>query len=362
MADREITHHEFVACGVALALGSVLQMGIASSLLGNEAWIAVALGWILFAPCIGIYGALAKKRPSQSYFSMLTDAFGKYIGKTIAFIYLIFFSIVMGLNVYQTSVMINTLYIMRSPTFAIACLFLLCSAYASFKGVASYARAIVLPAIIASASVITIFFVVIAVGRPEFLLPVFQRSANAYLSASLASFTVAYGDSFIMMMFLPYIAKKINISKAFFDISIYIFALLLIISIREILMLGPVLEYFDNPTFETLKAISIGGQPARLESLFIVIYNTMSFIKDGLFFIGILYGFAEVFEIKAKSRFAFSLALLLAVFSSTIDEGYERIGYYSVNTAPALWAFMYVALPFLLLLMPIKKQKAETSA
>jgi len=359
MQSNKITALEMYILGLSSAMGTILRANSISGVLAKESWLAGIPSGLCFLALIHIYSSLAKRFPGKGFVAMLIETFGGPVGKAFALLYSFFFLTVLCMNTFASALTVNYIMLLPTPRIAICLLFLFATVYSVHKGFVAFAKAASFFILLSIGAILVDFILATIQGKAEYLFPVFQMPFIKYVQATFNTLSITYGDTFILMAFLPYAANNVNIGKTFAWLAIGGMILVTIVHIRETIILGPLVSYLFNPTYETLKLLAIGNDVTRLESFLIISHSATAFIKITLFFFAALYSFCDAFGIEDRKRYAFPLAILAAVYSAVFVQNADDSSYYISNIMSFIWFPMYYVMPALVLLVSILHQKLE---
>jgi len=115
-------------------LGSSLLISIISPISKHNSWLAILLGLIEGILFAFIYISLSKKFPDKSIIKINTIIYGKYPGKIISFLYIIFLIPLISLNLRYFGDFFVNLIMQETPLVAFMITIGLLSTYAVKKG------------------------------------------------------------------------------------------------------------------------------------------------------------------------------------------------------------------------------------
>lgn len=91
--DITLLQYIFIINGVQVGVGVLTLPRDIASIAGTSGWISILLGWVISLIASFIMILIMKKHPTDTIFELLVRYFGKWIGKAISIIWILYFSI-----------------------------------------------------------------------------------------------------------------------------------------------------------------------------------------------------------------------------------------------------------------------------
>ncbi|WP_071392847.1 GerAB/ArcD/ProY family transporter [Bacillus tuaregi] len=343
MQKERITDKQATHLLIIFYIGSTFIIGAGAGA-KNDTWISVILGVILATPMLFVYARLLALFPEKGLFDILELVFGKIIGKCVAFLY-IWYTFHLGALVIQNfGQYINTTTMPETPLLIpMLCLGLVCIA-AVRSGIEVIGR-------ISVYSLPLIFFIIFIVqimGLPNWNLenvkPILANGFLPVLKGGFSVFSFPFAESVVLLG--AFFSLKTNHSayKIFLKGTAIAGFFLLIITLRNIFILGGMLPNLYFPSHVAVSRISIGHFLQRIEVTVAVVLIFGVFIKASICLLVSSMGIAKVFKLHDYRSVVIQTGLLMVYFSYTL--------YDSIFEMRA-WAFeiySYYAFPFQVIL------------
>lgn len=316
---------------------------------GTDGWFVTILAGIICYFLLALIYRVVTKNNYSTFYVMLEDNLGKFIGKVFAFIisaYLIF-SVASGMRVFaevlkmylleQTPtefilvVMIFTgLYLVRGEV----------SALVKFNEIAFFAMFIPM-----------IFILIFATrgGTINNVLPLLQSSPKQYIK-SLATATYAFGGFEIAYLVLPFMKEREGLKKTFSKSIIFITLFYAVVTILCLMFFGK--DHTKEllwPTITLIRAIVIPGAfierwEGLVMSLWVLFYFT-TFVNMYYFSGDIVKEAFYLHDIKLSSLIMSPVIYIIAMYPQNIAEVYDASG----KLIPILSIFSFFVLPLVLI-------------
>lgn len=343
MRNEKITNKEAICLLMIFILGSsyILGTGTESK---QDAWISVIFGIFMSLPILFIFSRIMSLYPEKGLFEIIEETFGKVAGKVFILLY-IWYSFHLGaLVVRNFGEFINTVAMPETPKFVPMFCLVMVAIPAVKSGIEVLARtsAYLLPVIL------LIILIVQLLGFPllDFnnIKPIFNNGWQLILKGGASTFAFPFAETVLFIGIFSSLKTKKSLYKVFLLGTAIAGFLLVIITLRNILILGPVQTKFYFPAHVAVSRIRIGDYFERLELTVAVIFVVGVFIKLSICLLVACKGIAHLFHLDDYRSIVIQTGLLMLYFSYCL--------YYSIMEMGE-WAFkvyFYYAFPFQVIL------------
>ena len=196
------------------------------------------------------------------------------------------------------------------------------------------------------------------------LNPILYNDFKPVLKGAFSSFSFPFGQLVIFTMVFSNISKVKNFKRTFVVGLLIGGGVLLLVTLRNILVLGPEgisKVYFPSHTVASL--ISIGPLFQRLEMNVMLAFLACAFIKISICVFAVCNGISKVFGFNDYKFIATPVALLMFTFSLFIYNNIMETVFFAKN----VW--QYYSFPFeviipliIFILVEIKSRKSSTTS
>lgn len=338
--------------GIAAFIGgSSLFTVFTTQITFQDSWITALLAIAATLLTLLVYTALIRKFPHMGLLEMHTVIYGKWIGRLINLLYMLFclgFSAVSLRNLGD----FFTGYIMpETPMLVVLALFAAVSALSAKCGIAIVLRSAFLFFSLMVIALSLNFTLLIPNMQLQNFLPILHLGKEAYAHGTLVLTSAPLCEIIVFLILLPYADTRSDVRKSFFWGLLLGGLYLLFTFLRDIAVLGSSLSFLTEPTYEAIRLINILDIFSRLEILFAFILIIMRVFKLSVLFCALLRA-AEDTRGKPFQKKGLPLLILCSAAIATAILGF-RTGmtlpdwFRSVGTY--LFSAFEIALPLLTL-------------
>lgn len=351
--DHDVINTKQFAFTIGCFLGgTTLLTGFFVSLAKQDSWLVVLAGTLVALPVIYVLHVLVQKFPGKNLFEINEIVFGRWLGKFISLLYLLFFLTLCALNLSDMGdFTVN--YIMKdTPRLAIMLPFLAVCAWAVRKGLAVVIRySVSFVALLAAITALSILLTVDQMDLRNFL-PMLTLPPMDYVKATSIIAMIPLGEAVVVMMIASNVKNYDKTKFPPYFTGVFIGAASTLLSVmRDTLVLGDTQTLFSVPSFETLRQINIADVLSRMEVLFALGLNIVLFFKISLLFYAVARGTAQIFELKTYRPLVTIIGALILIYALIMfDSPAEHLA--SVHTVvPQIWMIVQVAFPVITLVV-----------
>lgn len=347
-------------------IGSVAVVGV-----GNEskqdAWIAVAISTGLGIGLISFYIFLLKKLPGKNLFEIFTFCFGKWLGKLICFLYILYFFYIASRVLRDFCELMTTVIFEKTPIEVVSFTMMMIISYMLYLGLEVFGRMgeVFIPYVFSF--IILIGLAILFSGEMEFknLQPVLAEGFGPIFKHIFPRMlTFPFGELVTFMVIIPYVthfqkAGKVSLFAVLISGFIIMYQRLI-----AIVTLGP--ELLDRTVFPLLSAareISLLQFIERVDLIIVFVVMFGIITKVGVFFYAGLKGLEHIVNLPYRYM-VFPLAAIIsycsiqitANYAEHIEEGLRFIPHYMHVPFQLLFPMMITPI----LIWKVKKQQRGT--
>jgi spore germination protein KB len=330
--------------------GHLLFIPVILNHAGRDCWLSV-IAALLPALFIGyIVASLSSLFPGKTLIEYCQLITGRWIGKTLAFLFLLYFFHDAALSIRGFGEFFTTAITPRTPILVYFSAIILLAVYVVRSGLEVLARtnAIFLLTMIP----IGILASVLTHKDKDYknFLPILEFGPEPMLLGAL-NLVALYSTFLVLSMIFPFAKEQKKLRKG----SILTMAILVMMFIGPVT--GPVALFggerstgMSFPTFQMLRDIQI-AELQRLDILAIFLWSLGSFSKISLFLFAVAYGAARLMNIDDFRPLVAPLGALLVISSLYISESYIDVYRFIQHLYPYFSVFAGLVLPLTLLLI-----------
>ena len=279
MTDHTITDRQMQCVVTLFLLGSLILVAYNKEL-NQDSWASFLIAAVIILPIICVYSRIVYLYPGQNIFEVLTKIFGNIAGKILSFL-MVLYSIYLGALIFKNfSQAIRILNLPDMPEILIFTFLLLASSFSVANGPENIGR---LSKYIQPIFVVSIFATVI-IGFKDMnfnnIKPILNTDFKIMLNESFTLCAVSFGEIVVCLPLFASVSSLTNPLKTFLKGIGVATAIFIIVSLRNILILGtPSEDMFYFPSYEALSVLSVGDFLTRMEALISANLVMAGFIK-----------------------------------------------------------------------------------
>lgn len=346
-------------------IGSVAVVGI-----GNEAkqdaWIAIAIATVLGVLLTGFYVYLLKKIPGKNFFELLSFCYGKWIGRLVSFLYVLYFFYIASRVLRDFCELIVSTVFEFTPIEVIALTMMFAIVYMLYLGLEVLGRTseIFIPYVFSFTLFIGI--AIVLSGEIDFknLQPILAEGIGPIVKAIFPGLlTFPFGEMVAFMVIIPYVSKFDMVGKVSMLTVAFSGFFIIFNNIIQIATLGAAMKERSNfPLLSAARQISLLEFVERVDLLIVFVVMFGIIVKVSVFFYGGLRGLEFIIN-KPYRTMIFPAAMIIAFFAVEISKNFAEHIEEGIT-----WVPFYLHLPFQILfpllttpilLWKVKKQQKE---
>ncbi|NLB53534.1 MAG: endospore germination permease [Syntrophomonadaceae bacterium] len=323
---------------------------------GHDAWIAIALGLMEGLFIAWIFTALVTRFKDKTIIEINDLVFGRILGKLISilFVWYFFHLGALVLNDYVHFFRLQ-LYPATPKTIMLLILMLVCASTVN-RGIEVLARCslILVPFTIGIILIDTMFLI------PQIdlnnLMPILDVPIGNLLLAAHSAASFPFAETVAFVMILAFLNKSEKGGPAVSKGLILAGLVLIIASVRNNAVLGPMTAAYNYPSYQTVQAIDIGEILTRVEILVAINFITMGFLKISVLLYGTVLGLSQVLNLKSYRPIILPVGILMVLLALTNVGNTIELFEFSHNSYPIYAVPFQIIIP-LIALMVVKLRK-----
>lgn len=320
----------------------------------QDSWLSILIAYLLLIIVLYVMFAILDRYENADIFGIQADIFGKWIGKTLGTIYVVYF---FGSLFSILAAYIEVVQIFIFPeisSFLIVLLILFLALYAVLGGLRVIVGVCFLFFLLSQWLLILLYHPISSMDF-DHLLPIFQTPIQQILKGAQVT-TYPFAGFEILFLIYPFINDKKKAKLPSFLAITYTFLLLLISTLVAIGYFGlKSLETINWPVFTFFKSVTYSFVE-RLDYIVIVEWMMIIVPNNVLLLWGVTYGLNRLYNVSQRTTAYIASTILLILVSSiksshiiySIQEWVSKIGFWII--------FVY---PLLLLPLVVWKKKRE---
>ncbi len=352
MNMEKITDREAISITTLFVLGSTLILGIGGEA-KNDAWIAAIAGLLFSVPIFLVYSRIVSIFPGKDLFEILNLVFGKYIGKFIALLY-IWYAFHLGALVMRNfGEFVNTLGLPETPMFVILLTLGLVCVVAVKLGIEVVGRASAYFIPFVFANLLIVHILAFPQLKFNYVKPILYNGIEPVIKGGFSALSFPFAETFILMSAFSALKTKKSSFKVYFSGLFLAGITIIIVTLRNIFMLGKSFGLFYFPSYIAVSHIGIGDFIQRIEVAVSFVFAVAATVKVSVCLFAACKGIGRVFGLEDYRSVTINVGLFMIYFSFIIYDSIMDMRY---------WAYMiypYYAFPFQIIIPVIVWIAAE---
>lgn len=357
MQTEKITDKEAICLLIVFVVGSSLILGIGGEA-KNDSWIAGIVALIMVIPMLLIYSRILSLFQGKDLFDILNITLGKVIGKIVAFIYIWYAFHLGALALRNFGEFINIVAMPETPMLVpLFCLGLV-SIIAVRLGIEVIGRTTTYFLPLLLFTLVVVELLAIPQLHLNYLKPILGNGLIPVLKGGFSTFSFPFAETVLFIGILGSLKTKKSPFKVYYwGISIS-GVIIIITTIRNIAVLGNMLDSFYFPSYAAVARINIGDFIERIEVSVSFVFIFGVFVKSSICLLVACKGIGKMFNLKDYRSIVIQTGLLMIYFSYIVYDNSMMMNYWAFKVYP-FYAFpLQVILPIMIwILAEIKARK-----
>jgi len=344
---------------ILFIFGSTLVMGTGGEA-GRSAWISIGLGIIATVPLVLIYSRILSLFPGQDLFQILELNFGKLIGKFIS-LFFIWFAFHLGaLVLINFGEFIITVALPETPRIVPMIIFALLCIWGAKAGIEVIAKCSEYFIIFVMALIILFSFLVMPNMDTDNLLPILGEGFGKILPGILSAITFPFAETVVFMMVFSALQHKKSSYKAYIPALLLSGAVVLFISLRNIMVIGPAtIKAVYFPSYSAISRVNIGNFLQRMEIAVTIVFLLSGFIKISVCMMAASKGLSRILGFDDYRILVMPVGLLMVNLSHNLYGSIMEMFEWAFKVWPYYALPFQVFLPILIWIFIEIKQRAK---
>jgi spore germination protein KB len=303
----------------------VIPLGVGAK---QDVWLAILLGLTFGLLLFFVYYRLYCYYPNAPLTTYVQDITGPWIGKVLAFVYIVYFLYIASRVLRDFGELLLTFAYPETPLFILNAIMILTVMYGVYKGIEVIARTGGLFLTLLYLLAVSGFILVISAGLVDIhrLQPVLEKGWQRVLKVVFTeTLYVPFGEMIVFTMLFPYMNNPEKMKQAAITGMVLSGLNLAIIMMINVAVLGAdVVARSAFPLLDTIRRIRVANFLERLDVLFMIALIIGGFFKISVFFYAAVIGTANLFRIQNYRRLVYPLGLMVLLLSIAIASNYPE--------------------------------------
>lgn len=357
-AKYQISKSQFFFIAVFYIFADDIIRGIYAQKLKQDIWISIIASALLSVIILACYFLLYKTSNKGEFAAIIKENVGRPIAFVLFVLYGFYFAFLTFLGLRDIAEVITIFMIHDFPVYVAGIAILAVVIYGLYHGIEAFARTTSILFFVHL--VIFVFFsgLILISNRShfEYFLPIAENGLIPFIKPTLQSaYAAPFGKLFVLLIIYQFVLEKEKSYRYGYYAILYTGLLLLLISVYNIIILGPEAMILDiRPSLRISKRIDIVFFIQRLDILVINSLIMMSFVKVWVLLFGARYLLADAFKIKNGNKIPFVLSILIVIALMFFAKNYITfLDFRQTIIIPYVNLTFEIIIPFLLIIIAI---------
>lgn len=301
----------------------VIPLGIGAK---QDVWLAILLGLTFGLLLFFVYYRLYRYYPDAPLTTYVQHIAGTWIGKILAFIYVVYFLYIASRVLRDFGELLLTFAYPETPLFILNAIMMLAVMYGVYKGIEVVARTGELFLTFLYLLAVSGFILIISTGLVDlhqlqpFLEEGWKRVWKVVFTETLY---VPFGEMIVFTMLFPYMNNPKKMKQvAIAGMALSGINLAIIMTINVAVLGADVVARSTFPLLDTIRKIQVANFLERLDIFFMIALIIGGFFKVSVFFYAAVIGTADLFHMQNHQRLVYLLGLMVLLLSIAVASNY----------------------------------------
>lgn len=334
---------------------------ITANTAGRDMWLSPFWGALMGVFTVLIAWLLNKLYPKETIIEYSVSICGKWIGKAIGLLFILFYLHINGIIVREYSDFVVGTFLLQTPKFVVIGAMVFVCALAVRGGLEVIARCSEF-----FGPVVTVLFVFIIILllpdlEPSNMFPIFEFGIRPSLLGAAAP-QAWFSEYFLIAFLLPYLVDRDQALKWSILSVTGVMLTMMVTNIASLFLFGLLSENLSYPIMSAARYISIADFFEHIEAVAMALWVAGVFIKIAVFFYAVVLGTAQFLNLKNYKSLSFPIGILIALLAvwsvDTFTEMKDTLG----KVIPFYLTTVQTLIPLLLLIIALIKVKFSSTS
>ncbi|MDD7795937.1 GerAB/ArcD/ProY family transporter [Clostridium sp. 'White wine YQ'] len=357
---QKISNYQLFCLMVLFEIGSTIIFGFASEA-GRAAWISVLISAFIGLLINLLYLYLMKCNPELTLVEWFPKYFGKWIGFTIAWIYVLEFMYDGGRMLQDLEILVPTTILLRTPSIIVQLIFMIVIVYALYGGLEVIGRLgeIFLPVILLLSTIEILLILFSDAVHIQYLKPFLDKGLkNTLNSVFPLGITQTFGQTIEFTMIWPEVRDQNKLIKSTLLATLFSGIFIALLDVLAIMVVGATtFSRSKLPLYRLIRTISIGDFIENLDSINVLFFLTTAFFKLFIHVFCAIKGVQKLLYTRNKNKTIIPVSLIVFYLGTNMASSDPEHLETGLKIVPYnLWFPLFYIIPILLFVFILIKK------
>ncbi|KAB2337720.1 GerAB/ArcD/ProY family transporter [Cytobacillus depressus] len=324
----------------------------------QDMWLSPILASIIGFITMFVIYKLHKLFPDKTIIQMNELIIGKFLGKVLSFIFLLYFILTTGQIIRDYGEFIVSSFLFKTPLVVIISSMVLLSAFTVHAGLEVISRVcqLIFPIFVIP------FILLIVLLSPEFelgnILPILERGMISPIKGAIPT-SGWFGEIIIIIFLLPYLTDKEKAYKYGMMTVFWVMITLVILNLTVLFVLGTTTSTKVYPLMNVSRYISYADFFENLDAITMAVWILGAFIKITVFYYAVVLSTTQLLNLSDYRSIVWPIGILLVEFSFWSIPNMMALSHESSVYFPFYAFIIQTLIPMLLLLIAFIRKKSK---
>lgn len=334
---------------IGLLQASTLTAAFISGITKQNTWLVLLVGFTITLFLLLVYTSLSEKFPDENLIEINSVIYGRYLGKVISILYILYFWYIVAANFRFTADFFSTYLFPETDISVFIVILAIICIYTIRKGIEVISRAsFVLGILTITIAILITAFTIKNMNLSNFL-PLFQINFKELIQGTNLMISIPFGEIVTFLMIFPYVNDMKQVKKYSFMGLIIGGMYFLIVILRNIAVLGNIGSIHFLPSYQVARLINVGEVITRMEILIAVILLFNEFVKICIMYYATVLSIAQFFKMRSYKPLVIpvgiiSIVLSIIIFDSPVELAHFAATIYVIYVIPVIIIFPAISL------------------
>lgn len=322
----------------------------------NDLWLSPILASVVGLLTVYIAVQLQKLYPGQTVTEFSIAIIGRFAGKAVGLIILLFYLQNTGEITRIYSQFINISFLPKTPEIVVIASMVFICACCVYGGLEVIGRVAQLLFPLFILPIILLIFFLSPDFEPANILPMFEKGVMPSIKGAIAP-AGWFAEFFVITFFLPFLADKKNAMKHGMRSVIGAMLTLVIVNLIVLFVMGTTTANTVYPLMNVARYANMVGFFENMEAIVMAVWIAGVFVKTSVFFYAVALSTAQLLNLSDYRIVVWPLAILIIEFSFWGIPSAMQMSLYNLTGFPFYSLFIQLIIPLILLVTAVLRKK-----
>ncbi|WP_026574188.1 GerAB/ArcD/ProY family transporter [Bacillus sp. UNC438CL73TsuS30] len=336
----------------------LLVPAITAKLAHQDLWLSPIWASVIGFLVLFVAHQLNKLYPTDTIIEYSEQIIGKFFGKVVGAIFLLFYLHITGIIVREYGEFVSGTFLHQTPMVIIIGTMVLVCSFAVMGGIEVIGRAAEMIVPFVTLLYLLIFVMLIKDLEIKNMFPIMEKGIKPSLMGSIVPQSW-FSEFILVSFFLPYLSKRAKGLKwGMISVGSVLF-LMVLTNIMNLMLFGNLTSHLTYPVMVAARYISISDFLEHLESIVMAIWIAGTFIKITVFYYILTLGTAQWLKLSDFRPIVLPIGFLVILCGIWSASDLQELSHFLATSGAFYILSIQVVIPLFLWLIAVIRMKAQ---